>query len=440
MLLPLRTDFANLLGRSRPGNAADDFRNTEGTMNYQNRVHKIAATLTLQPGATASNPTKPNLQLNYVDTVLFTGPDGTPTTGLDADVVGPYLSYPSFPTLPAATYTGNGYGGPGSGGHRITVDSEGLRLGVDGTFWVSDEYGPYIYQFSSSGKMLQAIQPPQAYIPRRNGTVSFSADSPPIYNLNETIIPADTESGRDNNQGLEGLTLSSDGKKLFALMQSALDQEGGPKNPNRKQARLLEYDISCSPPVYLHEYVVTLPLYSNGSKIAAQSEIHYVSDTQFLVLSRDSSAGHGQKSSTSQYRHADVFDISNATDIMSNKYDSANGSIASSKGNLVAGVTAAQYCPFLDYNVNSELNKFGVHNGGAQDQYLLNEKWESLALVPVNPERWGVKTTEYFLFSFSDNDFITQDGYLNFGKYNYSDASGYDLDNQALVFHVTLPN
>ena len=303
--------------------------------------------------------------------------------------------------------------------------------------------------------MLEAIRPPDAYIPRRNGSVSFSADSPPIYNLNETIVPADTQTGRDNNQGLEGLTLSSDGRKLFALMQSALDQEGGPGNPGRKQARLLEYDISCSPPVYLNEYVVTLPLYNNGSKVAAQSEIHYVSDTQFLVLSRDSSAGHGQKSSTSLYRHADVFDISSATDIKSANYDSPDGSIASSKGKLVAGVTAAQYCPFLDYNVNSELNKFGIHNGGAQDQYLLNEKWESLALVPVNPRQWGENGwggyqwggnhqgdngTEYFLFSFSDNDFITQDGHLNFGKYNYADSSGFNLDNQALVFHVTLPN
>ena len=129
-----KTSFANSSCNPRHRNVADALRNTEGTLNYQNRVHKIAVTLTLQPGATASNPAKPNLQLTYVDTILFTGPDGTPTTGLDADVLGPYLSYPGFPTLPAATYAGDGYGRAGPGGHRITVDSEGLRLGVDGTF------------------------------------------------------------------------------------------------------------------------------------------------------------------------------------------------------------------------------------------------------------------------------------------------------------------
>lgn len=56
---------------------------------------------------------------------------------------------------------------------------------------------------------------------------------PPIYNPNEVIIPANNVTGRDNNHGLEGLTVSSDGSTLYALMQSALDQEGGPNNPAR---------------------------------------------------------------------------------------------------------------------------------------------------------------------------------------------------------------
>lgn len=113
--------------------------------------------------------------------------------------------------------------------------------------------------------------------------------------------------------------------------------------------------------------------------------------------------------------------------------------------------------------MNSELAKFGLHNGGAQDAGLLNEKWESLALVPVEPQghkdKHSKKAREYFLFSFSDNDFITQDGRfhekflllehkyaddivftrtgrMNFGRFKYADESGFNLDNQALVFRV----
>ena len=267
--------------------------------------------------------------------------------------------------------------------------------------------------------MTKAIMPPAAYIPHRNGSISFSADSPPIYDPNETVIPADTVTGRDNNQGLEGLTISSDGKTLYALMQSALDQEGGPSNPNRRQARLLEYDISDpSNPAYKAEYVVTLPLYtdptakaSKATKVAAQSEIHFLGNGQFLVLARDSGAGHGESSSLSVYRHADIFDISSsggATNIATAANDATTGSIASSTGVLNSGVTAAKYCTFLDFNVNAQLGRFGLHNGGAQDATLLNEKWESLTMVPVDGANGA--DGEWFLFSLSDNDFITQDG------------------------------
>lgn len=66
-----------------------------------------------------------------------------------------------------------------------------------------------------------------------------------------------------------------------------------------------------------------------------------------------------------------------------------------------------------------------------------NEKWESIALAPVDPENPG---EDYFIISLSDNDFITQDGRLNFGQYQYADNSGFNLDTQALVFRVSLPS
>ncbi len=151
---------------------SNSIRNTQGTLNYQPRVHKFQVSLTLKPSATAANPSGPNVQLNYLDTIRFSGPDGTPVTGLDPDVFGS-LSYPGFPNLPAATYQGDGFGGSGPGGKRISLDSEGLVVNSDGSFWVSDEYGPYVYKFDATGKMVTAIRPPEAYIPRRNGTERY---------------------------------------------------------------------------------------------------------------------------------------------------------------------------------------------------------------------------------------------------------------------------
>jgi hypothetical protein len=74
-----------------------------------------------------------------------------------------------------------------------------------------------------------------------------------------------------------------------------------------------------------------------------------------------------------------------------------------------------------------------VHNGGAQDASLLNEKWESIAVLPAEID------DEYYLFTMSDDDFITQNGYIKNGTIQYKDESGFNLDNQALVFKITLP-
>lgn len=417
--------------------------NTEGTLNYQPRVHKFQ--IVFDPNQQGPNS---NLVLNYLDSIQFFADtnEDLPFRGLDPDVLPPYLSTSDGTTLPSATYEGDGFGGDGPGGTRPSLDSEGLVLMPDGTMYVSDEYGDYIYHFTLDGRMITAIPPPDAFLPVRNGSVSFSAASPPRYDPDEQIVPEDPDSGRANNQGFEGLTRSADGKYLYALTQSGLVQDGGAEaGKKRRWARLVKMDLEADqdlPPV-VAQYVVPLPVYEDAdgdNSVAAQSEIKYISDTQFFVLARDGN-GRGEDDTRSLYRQADVFDISEATDINGMEKVAPDGKLADD-------IIAATYCPFLDYNVNSELAKFGLHNGGDQDLGLLNPKWESLALVPVNPEKsreghWAQwdndNAEEYFLFSLSDNDFITQDGFMKGGQLPYADESGYDLLNQVLVFKVGLP-
>ena len=268
---------------------------------------------------------------------------------------------------------------------------------------------------------------------------SFSADSPPRYDPSRHPKPAAPTSGRGNNQGFEGLTASPDGKTLYVLSQSALYQEGGNSTSTRRYARFFVYSVQRHSTELKAEYVVPLPLYKNAAnqtRVASQSEIYYISDTQFLVLSRDSGAGHGLPVSKSVYRQLDVIDISKATNINTAEYNAATGAIASTTGVLKPGIDAAKYCSWLDFNLNSQLNKFGAHNGGAQDAGLLNEKWESIAIAPVNGKG---DDGEFYIFSFSDNDFVTQHGFMKGGKLPYADSSGFNLDNQMLVFKVTLP-
>ncbi|KAK4182273.1 outer membrane autotransporter protein [Podospora australis] len=418
--------------------------NTEGTVNFQPRIHKLSVTLAV------SNGPNPNVHFKYLDTILLTGPDGKPATGLDPDQTSGF-SYKGFPLLPAATYAGDGFGGSGPGGKRVSLDTEALVLGKDGTFWISDEYGPYVYQFDRRGRMIIAVAPPDAILPLRNGSVSFSSDNPPRYDPAKHPVPVNPTQGRQNNQGFEGMAASPDGKTLWVLLQSAARQEGGKDSATRRYARLLEYSVKGSRgPQYSAEYVVPLPTFKNAegkTRVAAQSELHYVSGTQFLLLSRDSNNGRGLDSSQSLYRHVDVVDIKDATNVKGGKYDVFNASIASSDGVLHPEIKPATVCAFLDINNNAQLNRFGVHNGGPQDTGLLNEKWEGLALVPVDDDDGHhahghgdkSKGEEYFLFVASDNDFISQNGYMKCGQIPFKDSSGVSLDNQVLVFRVTVP-
>src|SRR5262249_10850557 len=101
--------------------------------------------------------------------------------------------------------------------------------------------------------------------------------------------------GRRPNQGLEGVSLSPDGTRLFALLQSATIQDSDSNNQNRRQTRLLVYDVSsnATPPAPIGEYALTLPTYrttGNGAAVnstAAQSEIVALDNDRLLVLSRD---------------------------------------------------------------------------------------------------------------------------------------------------------
>lgn len=73
--------------------------NTQGTQNTQSRIHKFSFDFEIVD-ATVEKPASPNFKLTYLDTVLLTGPDGTPLTGLDPTG---NITYKGFPSLPLAT-------------------------------------------------------------------------------------------------------------------------------------------------------------------------------------------------------------------------------------------------------------------------------------------------------------------------------------------------
>ncbi|KAN0061832.1 hypothetical protein ACQY0O_005825 [Thecaphora frezii] len=59
---------------------------------------------------------------------------------------------------------------------KISIDAEGFVANPDGTFWTSDEYGPYIYKLAADGTILAYIALPAAVIPRIDGQVNFTSE------------------------------------------------------------------------------------------------------------------------------------------------------------------------------------------------------------------------------------------------------------------------
>jgi hypothetical protein len=381
--------------------------NTRGTGDYRARVQLFDFSLRPRTGAPHAQT---GLDLRLRRTLLLTDSDGAPTTGLDPS--GVRASGKVFPDLPAAS---NG---------RVSLDDEAVALSGDGSFWISDEYGPLIYHYDARGRMIGAIRPPEAIIPRRDGKENFSAGE---------SVKGEPQSGRQNNQGFEGMSVVPGAKKLFVMTQSALVQDLDPSTPksSRRNVRLLEYDIAGAPRL-VHEYAVQLPLYDEGGKtnVAAQSEMLAIDDHRLLLLCRDSGGGFAGKRDASAYRVVNIIDTTGADDI-AGRYDAAEGSIAPG-GQLRPDIRPAPLRPFLDINDNAQLSRFGLHNGAPNDRGDLYEKWEGLALAPAGDP---ASPNDYFLFVGSDNDFITQHGTMA-GK-SYSDASGADVDTLVLAYRVT---
>jgi len=394
--------------------------NVAGTTDYRPRLNTIGIEFApAAPGAAGREQAE--VKATLADTMLLTDDKGTDATGLDPlSDVRPAAG--DMPMLPVAT---NG---------KLALDNEAVVRLPDGSMFISDEYGPNIYRFSAQGRLMSATQPPAAIVPMRKGKPNFSSNNPGPGAAEPD--PKDPDTGRQNNQGFEGMAMTPDGKFLIAVLQSATRQDGGDSPATRQNTRALVYDASDLAHLKLaHEYVVPLPVFKDAkgkTKVAAQSEIVALSDTAFLMLARDSGNGQGLKGDTSLYRQINVVDVSAATDIAGTDFDKDKP--VAPKGVVEPSVVPAKLTPFIDINDNAQLGRFGLHNGAPNDHNNLSEKWEAMSLASVLDPKLP---DDYFLFVANDNDFLTQDGFQVGAPYKAED--GANVDTMFLVYQVTLP-
>lgn len=344
--------------------------------------------------------------------------EGRPTTGAD----------PADGTLVEAGHTLPAPKAGALGAGKVSIDAEALAMRPDGRFYVSDEYGPGIYLFGPDGRMTGAIDPSPALAPRTDGALNFNSTKAP-------------DTGRRNNQGLEALAVTPDGRKLVAVLQSATiqDSSASKEQTNRANTRILIYDISADPtpkaPVAVH--ALTLPVYASKGdgkidRTAAQSEMVALDDHRFLILARDSN-GLGSKPGPEVFKAVLLVDVSGATNLAGTDYETTTRPIAPAQDGrnmLDPAIRPATARVLVNLLNPDDLGKFGlnIHNE-TPDANTLSEKWEAMALVPaLDPQA----PDTFFLFVGNDNDFITRHGVMQ-GK-PYADK----LDNATTVLAYRL--
>jgi len=329
-----------------------------GVIDYQTRVHKFSLDVDQNTGAIG------NFQL--LDTILFTQ-NGQNFNGLNPRLLNG-----------DASILGRSF------------DPEGFAIAPNGNFYISDEYGPSVYEFSSTGSFIRAFATPSNLIPRQSdGTVNYVDGNPTIT------------TGRQDNRGFEGVTLSPDGSKLFAMLQDPLVNEGSPDGRRSPNLRIVEFDTntgeSTAQYIYQLESLADINARVPDNPFGANSQgrnigisaITALNDTEFLVLERDN-RGVGVEDPLGEIPVASKriykIDLTGATDVTDISLTGLN--------TLPFGVTPVSKTLFAD------IADF-LRNAGQ----TIPEKLEGLAIGPK------LADGSYALIVGTDNDFsVTQNG------------------------------
>lgn len=229
-----------------------------GSLDYATRVQKFKLDVNRDNGQIDG--------FQLLDTILFKTADGTQNfNGLNPGALN---------------------GSPDTLG--LSFDPEGFAVHPNtGSFYVADEYGPSVYEFNPDGTFVRAFTQPDNILPKNAGVLDF--------------VDADPETGRQGNRGYEGITLSPDGTKAFAVIQDPLQNEGDPTGRRSQNVRIVEFDVASgtSTAQYIYELEslvdVNARIPGTASDFGANAQgrnigvsaILALSDHEFLILERD---------------------------------------------------------------------------------------------------------------------------------------------------------
>ncbi len=240
------------------------------------------------------------------------------------------------------------------------IDSEGLAVMKDGTFWVSDEYGPHIVHFDRNGFELERM-------------------SPRGVQTNGRRLPAVLGHLRPN-RGMEGLTTTPSNRVLVGIMQSALHNPSKDAVKNESVTRIVLFDLATGK---TKQY-----LYRQGGNYWKNSEIRAIDEHRFLV----------DEHNGKDVKHVYLIDLRGATDV-SDPADSENGFKVNGKAieeNTWEELAAAGIKPVSKILV-SDVKK---------DVNFQSSKFEGMWVADGGKTLWIINDDDFGIDSKDDNTIV----------------------------------
>jgi hypothetical protein len=266
------------------------------------------------------------------------------------------------------------------------MDSEGIRVSNDGTHvYVSDEYGPYVYEFErATGRRTRAFGlPAHLFVSHLNS-------------IGATEISGNT-SGRTANKGMEGLAITPDGKTLVGIIQAAIIQDANQGKAAKKVLRIEVMDIESGQTIHEFAYGLT-----DGSGV---SEITALNNHEFLVDERDGSGrGNGD---VPVVKELFKIDLDGAVDVSNMDGTHAANNVVK-KTLFLDVVKALVNAGFNPANIPAKLEGIvlgpDVHQGGVRMHtlWMANDN-DFLETVPDPNNIQIANPNQFFVFGFTDD-------------------------------------
>lgn len=158
-------------------------------------------------------------------------------------------------------------------------DTESFQF-ADGSLWIGDEFGPFLIKADMNGKVLAVFNT------LVDGKEIRSPDHPAVTTPSTPVDTVKFQARR--SKGYEGMAVSKDGSKLYALLEGALWDEQAKAYEmldGKQYLRILEFDVKAGQWTGRHwKYVMEANHHAIG-------DFNMIDETTGLIIERDNGEG-----------------------------------------------------------------------------------------------------------------------------------------------------